>query len=121
MFIKEVIGEGNSNIDDMLVDVIISDGEYECIAMYDFPELKQGDTLNKPLYALSNNNVQISTKEIGFYKLKNYYAYNIVGVLHKKYKNIVSVGNILIEIDNSIPQDIKTDTIIKFYCDRLDV
>jgi len=118
MFIKEIIKEGDSNIDDTLVDIIISDGQYECIAMYDSPQLKLGDTLSKPLYAFLSTDIKTTTKDIGFYKLKNYYAYEIVGKLNRE-KNIVYVGNILIEIDGYIPADILNEK-IEFQCDRLD-
>ena len=118
MYVKDIIKEEDSNIDDMLVDIIVSDGKYECIAMYDFPELKKGNILNNPLDALSSVNIKISTKEIGLYKLKNYYAYKIVGILDKK-NSIVHVGNILIKIDGDIPGDI-LNTKIEFQCDRLD-
>ena len=121
MFIKKVIYVGDSKIDDMIVDVIISDGKYECLAMYDLPELAQDNILTEPLYALSNDCLKISEKEIGFNKLSNYYTYKIVGILHRKEKNIVSVGDILIELDDNIPKDIKSNTLIEFNCDRLDV
>ena len=119
MFIKDIIREGDSNVDDMIVDIIVSDGQYECIAMYDFPKLKRGDVLNNPLYAFSCSHIKNSTKEIGVYKLKNYYAYEIVGILDKKNK-IVRVGGILIKIDGDIPGDIANDTKVEFQCDRLD-
>ena len=58
MFIKDTIRAGDSNVDEMLVDVIVSDGQYECIAMYDLPKLKKGDVLNNPLYAFSCNHIK---------------------------------------------------------------
>ena len=119
MFIKDIIRVGDSNIDDMLVDIVVSDGKYDCIVMYDFPELKKGDILNNPLYTLSSDNIKISIKEIGLYKLKNYYAYEVVGILDKK-NSIVSVGNILIKVDGDIPGDIINNAKIEFQCDRLD-
>ena len=118
MFIKEIIRNKDNNTDDILVDIIVSDGQYECISMYDFPKLKEGDTLKKPLYALLSKDIKITTRDIGFYKLKNYYAYQIVGTLNRE-KNIVYVGDILIEIDGDIPGDIKNEK-IEFQCDRLD-
>ena len=122
MFIKKIIREGNDSIDKMVVDVIVSDNHFECIALYDLPKLQEGNILDSPLIPLSVNNIQISDEKVGFYKLNAYYSYIIVGILHIKENNIVSVGDILININNFyVPNDINDGQKIEFQVDRLDI
>ena len=103
--------------------ILITDGFYECIGYsygYDF---HLGEILKHPLYANSCSDVMISFNKEFFIEPASS-STNLhqkgVGELIDISKNLIQIGNLLIQLDN-IPSDLKEGDYLEFNCFRLDV
>ncbi len=103
-------------------DILISNGTFEllCYAMpYQTEDFNKSNNL---LYAFMTENVMRATENS--YKVKKlqngYYSYHLQGKIIRLQKPLVTIGNILLEIDGVIPQDIKEGEFIEFTVMRID-
>ncbi|MEM9538385.1 MAG: hypothetical protein AAGA60_02615 [Cyanobacteria bacterium P01_E01_bin.42] len=98
----------------------ITDGVYECL-VYDQPcDLNVGSLVYEPLETLDAcGAVRVNESKIGFSKMRGYFDYDITAEVVDTNAEIVKVGNILIDIQYSLPGDIHQGDIVNFTCNRL--
>lgn len=116
MFIKEIKEYDKISQE---ADIIVSDGQFE-ILCYAHPfELKKSKWVLSTLFA---ENIMISfNKEPSVQKKDGYFDYKLTGKILNKSKQIVSVGEIIIELDGHIPNDLVEGNYIEFECMRIDL
>lgn len=103
-------------------EILISDGKYELICFsqpYDEDIDKKIEVLN-----CYNNQfvMRADTMECLIEKLIEPFAYRIIGKVINSNKNIVKIGEILLQLEEyAIPKDIKENEYISFYVQRIDI
>lgn len=100
----------------------IGDDEYECVAFSHPCKLDTGDCLAEPLLAISIEGVgkQIKPIKLAITRQGDSLSHEIVGVVTSLALRTVSVGSIVIELDDPLPGDIEEMDVIQFTCGRLD-
>ena len=115
MFIKKIV-----NYDDFSEEasLIVSDGKNELLC-YCSSFDGNGRTIKITSFlcdSIIKNNSQICD----YHKLLNYYSYSLQARVVDVERRMVSVGNILIELDCDLPGDIKNGEYVSFNVMRLD-
>lgn len=115
MFIKKII-----NYDDFSdeASLIISDGTNELLCYCSLFNGNDGRVEIKSF--LSNNIMRITFPTCNYKKLTGYYSYTLQGKVVDIGRRMVSVGNILIELDSDFPKDISFGEFVSFDVVRLD-
>lgn len=106
--------------DALEADVVITDGVYELICFSQPCTYKEEDVIKEVIYAYNPHFIHLSDKREEYIEMYSIGGYKLtVRVIDAK-KQLVSIGDILIEID-CIPGDIVNGDIIEFSCSRLDL
>ncbi|MBS9426473.1 hypothetical protein [Photorhabdus caribbeanensis] len=102
--------------------LFITDGQYECIAFSHPCNYNEGDYINSPLFAITVKGIQKEKQHPqGIIKNQNdTFSQFVIAELLDRNSNLVKVGNIVIELDEPIPNDISSGEIISFGCGRID-
>ncbi len=102
--------------------VTISDGKFEIVTFAQPFNGSINDNLNEPLLCLSCENI-VKVNEIKYRViiLNNEFEQYFQGKVIDKDNSIVNIGNIKIELDSNLPQDINNDDFITFKCGRVDI
>lgn len=117
MIIKAIIdrnsGEG---------DPLVTDGVYECL-VFSYPcDCSMNDRINEPLFAAFVTDFMLSYEtDVGFEKLKEYYAYKIIAKVLDEENGLVVVGGIILEMEMGIPTWASEGDIVEFNCGRIDL
>ena len=102
--------------------VVISDGEFDIIAFAHPFNGKINDNLSVPLLCLNSENiVKVNGEKYRVITSNNEFEQYFQGKVIDKDNSIVNIGNIKIELDSNLPQDIKNGDFITFKCNRLDI
>ena len=104
-------------------ELLISDGEFECIAFSQPCDIKEGDHLKEPLHAFIVNNLMISRDENCSVVLikDNGLAQKLVTKVVDVENGIVKIGNIEILLDEKAPPGVLAGDLVEFTCARLDI
>ncbi len=117
MYIQSVCFDGENE-----ADVVVSDGKYQ-ILCYACPYCDDGRKGRFMLSAFMSGNVMRALKNK--YSVEKtdsgYYAYKLTGRLFDLEKRLVKVGNIIIELENNIPGDMKENDFVEFEAMRIDL
>jgi hypothetical protein len=104
-------------------EVHLSSGGYRCIAFCQPCEYEEGASVTEALHAFMTKEVMLSRDEdaslnwLGGSSLVHKCTARVVDVAHA----LVSVGDIKIELDGSIPAGVNAGDLIDFKCARLDL
>lgn len=116
MFLKEVL---DFDIEAKEADIIVSDGVNDILC---YAQPYENNKIPFKLFAFRANNIIRTSEEVSFVNKnpEGYYSYNLQGKLIDSRIGLVSIGDIVIEIGNNIPKDIKLNEYIKFTLERVD-
>lgn len=118
MYISEII---NLSVEDEEAEVYVSDGEY-LIKCYMYPARKV--TLNQKVNYICGymcEDIKRSYEmKYSIRKTSGHYAYSIIARVMDKKKRTVCVGDLFIELDEAVPEDIMEEEYISFNVTRLD-
>ncbi len=118
MIIKEIIEYDEAAQE---ADILVTDGQHE-ILCYAHPFINQD--INKFMLEafMTENVIKVEDKkDVSINKIdKGYYAYKICGRIIDIDKRLVSIGNIVIKIEDIIPKDIINNDFIEFSVLRVD-
>ena len=104
-------------------DVLVTDGRFELLC-YAHPFTPDDSAKhNRPLSAFIKENVMRALEsEYIVEKTKHgYYSYRLQGKISDLQRRLVMVGNIVIELENVIPKDIREGEFIEFTVMRIDL
>lgn len=118
MYIKEI---KDYDIDALEADIIVTDGQYE-IMCYAQP-FGNKEKKSFKLFAFDCSDVMraIENKYMINKDVESYYGYSLQGKLFDMEKRLVSIGKIIIELEDIIPKDIKQNEFIEFKVLRIDL
>lgn len=104
-------------------ELVISDGNFECIAFSQPCHYQVGDHINDPLEAFITEDVMISFENnVGFKKNdNNSFSYTCHATIVNVESSLVKIGNIYIILDNKLPNGCIEGNIVDFNCNRLDI
>ena len=120
MYIKELL---NYDEEAHEADIVISDGQFDLLC-YAHPFISgEYKELKAPLSAfMSENIMRTSENEYRIERLQdNYYAHRFHGKIIDLQKRLVTIGNIVIKLENTIPKDINEGEFIEFSAMRIDL
>lgn len=117
MKIKEIL---NYDKEAKEADMLISDGEFE-ILCYAFPfENKNPNNFTLEAF-MTKDIIRVEDKSCSVIKSPDgYYAYYLRGKIINIKQRLVAIGNIIINLDDDIPKDIKNNEFIEFFVLRID-
>ena len=119
MYVKNVIIFDKH---DEEADLLVSDGVNKVIC-YAYPvnNVRVNQEINS-IYAFNCTDIKrVNKSECEINKLKEYYAYSLVGKIIDKKNSLVCVGQLEIYLDEPIPNDIQENEFIFFNVTRLDL
>lgn len=120
MYIKRIVDYDEFSDE---ADVVVTDGKYEIMCYcYTFSsEPKVGQTINE-LSVLSYDNVMaVKSKKNEIVKTSvGYYTYHLSGKVIRTAPLMVSIGDLILEVGNYIPKDIRPNQYIEFDVSRID-
>lgn len=106
-------------------EFIVGDGTHQCLVFSQPCSVRLNQILVEPLHALDVENLMIvidQNKHESVVKLnESYFSQYCVAKVKSIEKSIVSIGNILIELEIGIPNWAKEGDLVEFKCARLDV
>lgn len=106
--------------DALEAEVVITDGVYELRCFSQSCNYKEDDEIKEVLYAYNPQAIYLSDKMEEYIEMNSIGEYRFTAKVSDITKQLVSIGDILIEID-CIPGDIVNGDIIEFSCSRLDL
>ncbi|MDE9430164.1 hypothetical protein [Xenorhabdus bovienii] len=102
--------------------LLVNDGQYECTVFSHPCKYNEGNCIENPLLAISVSGIQREGQDsvINIQKQDAHFSHFVIAEVMDKNSNLVRVGNIIIELDEPIPNDINPNDIISFSCNRID-
>lgn len=104
-------------------EVCLFDGTFNIISFSHPFNQNIGDVIELPLYILNakeiyrlNNMQSFSVERMG-----DTFEYKLSGRVINKELNQIIVGEFIIQLDASLPNDISTGDYVSFICDRIDL
>lgn len=102
--------------------LIIGDDNFQCAAFSQPCTVELGDSLAEPLLAMSVKGARKeSDARLAISRQGTSFSHDIVAKVTNTERRIVSVGLIIIELDEPLPNDVGPEDVIQFTCGRLDV
>lgn len=118
MFLKE-IKEFDKHSGE--ADVVVSDGQYEVICYcHPFENNKIGSKITEINTLFAYEIMRIKDKRFYIQKIDDYYSYYFYGKVVNANRALISIGGIIIRLDNDLSKDIKEGEFIEFKVKRLD-
>lgn len=105
-------------------ELIMTDGENECLVFSQPCHVTLGENVNELLHAMDVADFSRTTEtseKITRESNISYFAQFFIARIVDMKKNTVAVGQIRIELDYAIPDWVKVGELIEFRCDRLDL
>lgn len=106
-------------------EMIVSDGTHECLAFSQPCHVQLDQNLIEPLHAVDVENLMKVINQDRSENIKrindSYFSHYCVAKVMSMEKSIVSVGEILIELEGAIPGWANDGDLIEFKCSRLDI
>ncbi|MBD2306354.1 hypothetical protein H6G17_12620 [Chroococcidiopsis sp. FACHB-1243] len=119
MFAKEVF------LDNGGADVIVSDGKNECCTFFYPCQIQKGEEIISPLVIFETGTIVKSTASEVSIRHQNFlskYNYWIIARVVDVDNGEISVGNLRMILNaDMLPGDIRTDDIIEFAAERIDL
>ncbi len=102
--------------------LFVIDGEYECIVFSHPCTYQKGEQIDVPFFAINVKGIQKEEQDtkLAIKKQSESLSQFIIAKVIDRNSNLVMVGNIIIELDDSFPGDIEINDIISFSCNRVD-
>ena len=103
--------------------MIIGDNDFECASFSHPCEIEVGTTVDDPLFAINIKNLFLEpmNAKVHVSRVGDSLEHNIVGQVVDVASPIVSVGSLMIELDETLPGDVSENDKVSFSCGRLDV
>jgi hypothetical protein len=106
-------------------ELIVGDDVHRCLVFSQPCDVKENQLLTSPLHALDVANLMRvidNDKKENIVKIdESYFSHYCIATIINMQDSIVSVGDILIELENGIPDWAKEGDLIEFKCSRLDI
>ena len=118
MYISEIL-ELNKN--DKEADVYVSDGNYNIMCyIYPIDSVQIGAVIKKIITYGCKKITRTNDCLFNVEKLSDYYSYFITAKVKSREENLVVIGNILVQLDDYIPNDISDEEYVSFFVERFD-
>ena len=101
-------------------ELTISDGFNKCKVFAQPFRGKVNDIVKEPLCALFCENIYLSHNSEPAINMNSDDSFLIISKVVNMKKNLVCVGEIIIELDSEIPKDIYNGCFVQFTCSRFD-
>ncbi len=102
-------------------ELIITDGNYSCVAFSQPCKHKQEDKIFEPLHAFMVENLMLSHEiDLKIETVKGF-QHKVVALVRDINEDIVQVGDISIKLDYHIPSWAKDGDFVEFECGRIDL
>jgi len=119
MYIKNIL-----NYDDFSgeADIIVTDGVYEIMCYCHPIDNPRANKSVKSIVAFLAENIMTEPHEKPMVKKtdESYYSYCLVGNVINREKCLISIGELIIELDGYLPGDIKVGDMVKLTAARMD-
>lgn len=104
-------------------ELLVSDGNYECIVFSQPCDFNVGDEINVPLLAFITNNLMESDQQDYSIQITapGLLSHECVAKVIDLENNLVKVGDIFIVLDEKIPTGCSVDSFVEFTCERFDL
>jgi len=106
-------------------ELIVSDGTYECLAFSQPFNMQLNENLMEPLHAMDVDNlmkvINQGERESIERVSESYFSHHCVAKILSREQSLVSVGEIIIQLENLIPGWAKEGDLVEFNCSRLDI
>ena len=101
-------------------DVVVSDGQHEILC---YAQPFENNNTSFVLLAFDDDNIMRALKNTYVVEKskEDHYGYKLQGKLVDLKKRLVAIGDIVIELGNGIPKDIKENEFIEFTVVRVDL
>lgn len=102
-------------------EVYLSDGDFSIVCFSHPLNQIVGDVVRLPIYALNARYILKGDEMFLIEKVLSVFGYKISGRVVNIDNNLIKVGEFIIELDVSLPNDIQIDDFVLFTCDRIDI
>tara|TARA_R110001599_G_C11823498_1_gene617468 strand:+ start:165 stop:530 length:366 start_codon:yes stop_codon:yes gene_type:complete len=104
-------------------ELIISDGQFTCIAFSQPCDYNEGDSVDDYLHAFMSKNIMLSQDDgVSIRSLEErLLSHKCTAVVESRMESLVRIGNIIIELDSQIPAGVEDGMLVDFECARLDL
>jgi hypothetical protein len=106
-------------------ELIVSDGVHECLVFSQPCKVQLNQSLSEPLHALDVDEFMTAISGDNKEKIikldESYFSHYCIAKIDSIDNSIVSVGDILIELEGIMPSWAKEGDLVTFKCARLDI
>ncbi len=104
-------------------EVELSDGTFTCIAFSCPCTVAVGDVLSQPLHVFAAKGIMLThATQIGLWQSTEYgLGYKVVATLHDPAAHLITVGGLVLLIDEELPGGLCPGDLIEFECGRIDL
>lgn len=103
-------------------ELLITDGQYECLAFSHPCNFNEGDELQDALRAFMTENLMLSYEdEVGIYRNSNKTRFHkCVAEVVDEENELVKIGGIYLFLDEKLPIGCSKGKLVEFNCTRID-
>lgn len=103
--------------------LIVGDSGFECASFSHPCEIEVGATIDDPLFAINIKSLFLepSDASLQISRVGDSLEHKVVARVVDVESSTVSVGSLIIELDEALPGDVSANDIVSFSCGRLDV
>ena len=106
-------------------ELVVTDGIHECLAFSQPCSLQENEMFTAPLHVIDVENlmkvIDQNIEEKIMKITESYFSQYCVAKVFKANESMVSVGNIIMQFENTIPGWAKDGDFVEFKCSRLDI
>ena len=101
--------------------LIVINSDYYCEAFCQPCRYQEGDIITDPLLSFEEASIIKTEEPLSIIRDHSHFGHEIVAEVLDGDQNLVKIENIIIELDSSLPKDIKKGERVSFCTPRLDV
>lgn len=103
-------------------ELLITDGQYECLVFSHPCNFNVGDELQDALRAFITEDLMLSYEDkVGIYKNSgNTLSYKCVAEVVNEENDLVKIGGIYLFLDEKLPSSCSKGKLVEFHCCRID-